>query len=438
MTIGGIQDSVKYTLTAPDGSVATFNDPADANYVGMARWTGLDDAEVVEVADQRTAADGGVHGDFWRGRRPIVGNIEVVPTSATDRNTKYDRLMKATNALRGDSVLKWTPDGSAEQFVRVRKNGPVRRAEEPGWLTKFQVPLVSADPFKYSTTLNTGTTSPVTNAGNAPVFPVIRIDGPSAVPRITLTNTTTNERLHLEYEIPLGSFLEVDFAARTVLLNGVTNLYSAIQGAPEWWALQPGSNSIAVTYTIENTAGFNSPDIGATGGGAGIAWTSPGNVLTSDNVRATAAVNPFETTETLNATDFDFAIPAGAVITGIEVEVEKLTSVAFAGDAVMSIIKGGVVKPLNLAGSGKVGGVADIGFWPVAETYVTYGGNGQLWGETWTSTDINALNFGAAHAGYCSSSGPTTLSIDHMRIKVYYETSTAVSGWEIDWRDAWL
>lgn len=158
MSIGGLQDSAVYVLLAADATRAVFNDSEDPDYVGLARFTGLDDSEVREVFDDRTAADGGVHGSFWRGRRPVVANIDIVPETLADRNAKYDRLMRAVgNSLRSDSTLTWQPEGSAEVFIRVRKQGPIRRSEDPGWLTKIQVPMVAADPFKYSTELHTVT-----------------------------------------------------------------------------------------------------------------------------------------------------------------------------------------------------------------------------------------------------------------------------------------
>src|SRR4051812_28353884 len=98
----GVQYGVKYTLTGPDGTVAVFNDPADANYVGMldpANCSGFDSADVRENADELVQMDGGIHGDFYFGRRPVTlaGKIFNVATT-TERNQKITALQRATNA----------------------------------------------------------------------------------------------------------------------------------------------------------------------------------------------------------------------------------------------------------------------------------------------------------------------------------------------------
>ena len=100
-----------YTLTGPDGSVAVFNDPSSPNYVGMlTEVTGLDSAEVRESASDMVEADGGAHGTFYLGRRPVVLNGKVFGhTTEVERSLRLDRARRASLALRGDAVLKWTP-----------------------------------------------------------------------------------------------------------------------------------------------------------------------------------------------------------------------------------------------------------------------------------------------------------------------------------------
>lgn len=279
-TISGPQDDTKYTLLNDDGSEAVFNDPTDSNYVGFARWTGLDSPEIRESAYDLVQADGGVHGDFWHGRRPIVGSIEIAASSVQDRNTKMTRLQQAANCPRADATLTWTPDGGVEQFVRVRRNQPLRRADEPGWLSKWSLPLVAADPRIYSTGLNSSNVAPsgsvttgrvysktyakaylgslpavatmaITNQGTMETPPTIRIDGPCSNPIIT--NVTANKAIVLTCTLTTGQYLTIDTQNRTIVLNGTTNRFSWLDLADtDWWFLLPGSNQLsfyAATYT---------------------------------------------------------------------------------------------------------------------------------------------------------------------------------------------
>lgn len=109
-----------YRLVGPDGSVATFNDVADPSYVGMLTdVTGLDSAEVRESASELTEADGGAHGLFYFGRRPITMTGKVIGhASVAERNLRMDRARRASLALRGNATLSWKPSTRRENLVR--------------------------------------------------------------------------------------------------------------------------------------------------------------------------------------------------------------------------------------------------------------------------------------------------------------------------------
>lgn len=280
--MGAVQIDTKYTLTGPDGTVAVFNDPTDPNYVGvLTEITGLDSPEVRESADDLVQMDGGIHGDFFYGRRPMVlTGIFLNPASATDRNTRQDRLMRATNALRGNATLRWTPSGGVEQFLALRRQQPLR--VEGNWQKQFQVALVAADPRIYSWALNSQTVSAasggtsgraysksysvsypaisasgqlfVVNAGNTETFPTLIVTGPGSNP--VLTNQTSGKSLYLTYTLGAGEYLEIDTLNRTVLLMGSTSRYGAINFAlSDWWGLVPGQNDVRL--------GFSSSSAGA-------------------------------------------------------------------------------------------------------------------------------------------------------------------------------
>ncbi len=180
-----------YRLTGPDGAVAVFNDPNDPSYVGMlTEVTGLDSPEIRESAIELVQADGGAHGDFWFGRRPITltGRVFGHSTLAA-RELRIDRARRASLALRGNATLSWKPSDWAtrtyvEMFTTVRRQQPFR--ESGGWNKDFQIALVSEHAYIFSTELKTVAAGVATeNRGNMPAYPIVAFTGASTNPTIS-------------------------------------------------------------------------------------------------------------------------------------------------------------------------------------------------------------------------------------------------------------
>jgi Phage tail protein len=152
-----VQDlSIPYYLqNLSTGDFAVFNDPTDGNYVGvLTDISGLDSPEVRESGDDLVQADGGIHGDFFYGRRPVtLSGIILNPSSTLDRAQKVGKLTRASNCMRNDSILYWTPPGGVIQFLYVRRQQPLRISG--AWQKNFQLQLVAANPRIQSSTLNT-------------------------------------------------------------------------------------------------------------------------------------------------------------------------------------------------------------------------------------------------------------------------------------------
>lgn len=111
-------DSI-YTLQS--GSLkAVFNDPFDADYGGMlTEVSGLDSPDIRESAEDLVEGDGGVHGNFYFGRRPITLNGRVFGhATARERDLVLDRVNNASLAMRSDSILSWVPRNRSANFVR--------------------------------------------------------------------------------------------------------------------------------------------------------------------------------------------------------------------------------------------------------------------------------------------------------------------------------
>lgn len=148
------------------------------------------------------------------------------------------------------------------------------------------------------------------------------------------------------------------------------------------------------------------------------AWSNTSNAASSDNSRATASVGAGSPSNYLKAVNANGAsvVPAGATIDGIVVEVERSNAnLANVLDNAVRIVKGGTIGSTDKS---------SLSAWPIssADAYATYGGASDLWGETWSDTDINSATFGfAISAKRGAGKGPAqTAQIDHIRVTVYY------------------
>lgn len=150
-------------------------------------------------------------------------------------------------------------------------------------------------------------------------------------------------------------------------------------------------------------------------------WVGPSFVSVSDGGDASASGFPSlsSLSHYLKCTNFGFSVPSGATINGIVVEIERFGS-NFGSqkcyDDIIKIIKGGSYVGDNKAVTSTA--------WPTTKAYVTYGGAADLWGTTWSDTDINSANFGMGISTRmtCDGKNGVASSIDHIRITVHYTT----------------
>ena len=81
----------------------------------------------------------------------------------------------------------------------------------------------------------------VTNSGTVETAPTITVSGPAAAP--FFENVTAGKTVWVNVAVPSGQDLVVDFATKTVTLNGVTQS-NAVGVDSRWWTLAPGANTI--------------------------------------------------------------------------------------------------------------------------------------------------------------------------------------------------
>lgn len=251
-----------YTLTSADGDVAVLNDTTSGNYVGaVTEMSGLDSADVRESADEHVEADGGQHGNFYFGRRPITFTIRVFGHATTlERATRIDRLRRATTALRADAQLTWSPIDFPGTTLNVpfRRQQPIR--ETGAWVKEIQVALVSELAVIRSNTDNTsastasGTGVVVENKGNYSAYPTLRITGASTNPSVTDGHGGNFKTTGLSAGTALaaGETLEIDTLKHTAKFTaGARNGQSAnkyIDWATTIWPfLKKGNNTFTLS-----------------------------------------------------------------------------------------------------------------------------------------------------------------------------------------------
>ena len=181
-------------------------------------------------------------------------------------------------------------------------------------------------------------------------------------------------------------------------------------------AIKDGTTAASsATKTSKTSAGA-----GATSGGAGNSWHNASNITASDDSDASIDLPSGYSSELLEATQFGFALPAGSVIVGIKVYVEKARS---AGGTIKDV----VVRLLK-AGSNTGVSKADAGSdWPTSDTEVEYGGSSDLWGTTWTEAEIEASGFGVQISCTNDGAGSSTVSVDHIGIEVAYIDEASIT-----------
>ena len=154
-----------------------------------------------------------------------------------------------------------------------------------------------------------------------------------------------------------------------------------------------------------------------------INYTDGSNNLQAEPIEVTPASN----TNWLVCKNLDSNVPTSATIEGIKIYIDRYN--AFAGDfeAGNVILKDtGIYLTKN--GTDTVGNnKSTSATWPSTDTdtYVTFGGVSDLWGTSWTASEINSDNFGVMvgpSIEYTGLTGETggDARIDHVYVEITY------------------
>ncbi len=145
-------------------------------------------------------------------------------------------------------------------------------------------------------------------------------------------------------------------------------------------------------------------------------WINVNNVQLEDSAYASFGDLPGSIgthTDYLVVSDFGFTLPAGTIINGIKVEVNCSDANLRTSDYSVRILKTG-----SITGVEKAMGTP----YTVTDSYITYGGPTDLWGETWDYKFIDDNKFGVAIAAQRNKSDDvvTAGQVNNIRITVYY------------------
>lgn len=143
-----------------------------------------------------------------------------------------------------------------------------------------------------------------------------------------------------------------------------------------------------------------------------LGWSNLAQITSSNNTYCDRSFGSSgQQTGYLKTTNYGFALAAGSTVDGIVAEFEA-SHINVNPPFFLSVksYKGGTV-----GGDEKVSGTIST---TSTDTYYSFGGSADLWGQTWAYTDINASNFGAGAA--FQSTGGASIRVDHARITVYY------------------
>lgn len=173
----------------------------------------------------------------------------------------------------------------------------------------------------------------------------------------------------------------------------------------------------------------NPPDVEtASTASNNVGWTNSTYAEVNDANRAnTSSLGNTVVSANLDLSNFGITLPTMATITGIKVSIVRKASVSTStnhiNDYHVQLIKAGATSGTDKA--------LTATNWPTADANQDYGAANDLWGTTWTYSQVNASNFGVriVAKSTCTTCGLTAY-VNAVTVTVYFTTgaSVGVSG----------
>lgn len=144
--------------------------------------------------------------------------------------------------------------------------------------------------------------------------------------------------------------------------------------------------------------------------GNGVTWTDVTNVTAADGSFATATCpDLLHASDWINCQNFGFTLPIGATIDGIEVAVKRKANNIGAQDYIVQLLKNGTATGTQKLGNSMLDTL----------TEKVYGSSSDLWGTTWTASDINNSGFGVQYSANAMNNYSSTIYVDSISITIY-------------------
>jgi hypothetical protein len=217
---------------------------------------------------------GGFDGpSFYRPRVITVGGVASSPNRATNlRARDIIASICADPAVRYPLVV--TEPGRPTRRCMVRLSSAAKARDVTDTIMAWSLIFVAPDPRRYDDTETvvtlglpptggSGATLPFTlpfaissagssssqatviNQGTLATLPLVTFTGPLINP--TIANVTAGRTLAFNITLSDGQQLVVDFASRSVLLDGLVSRSYAIAPGAAWWDIPPGSSDLKFT-----------------------------------------------------------------------------------------------------------------------------------------------------------------------------------------------
>jgi hypothetical protein len=147
-------------------------------------------------------------------------------------------------------------------------------------------------------------------------------------------------------------------------------------------------------------------------------WENSGNITSSDDSYANIDIRKEEYTDWLVGSSYGLNIPSGAIILGIQVEIERKAAAADKiKDSSLRLHNGSVLK-----GDDK----ATATYFATSDECAIYGNSTDLWGQTWTVNEVN--NMSVYYSAYNNdASNEHYAYIDIMTLRVWYSQTLSIN-----------
>jgi hypothetical protein len=234
----------------------------------------------------------------------------------------------------------------------------------------------------------------------------VTLSGTAGATTTTVTETAPNDGT--TYNVAVSGWIGLGTVIATIGAGKATDV-----AGNDNTASSSTDNTVSVALSGGSTASGSS-FASVSYSGADYSWSGSGNAASSDDVYATTTLSSSSgESYYLEATGFNFSIPAGSTINGIEVAIERHQT-ASGGDVYDNRVR--IVKVGTVGTTDKAVGT----YWPTSDGTATYGNSNDLWGETWTVADINDANTGVVLSVRRTGGGSDTAYVDYISMTVYY------------------